>query len=404
MHRISVVIAAAAVSLAALVALPGASAVPAAAAVNLYVNPVQGSDTAPGSPAAPLRTIQQAMDRARPGMVIHLAAGTYTENVVTRVNGLPSARIVVEGPAAGAATLFGTTRVMAIKNSYYTLRGFAIDGQEQVENRYPLAAWPTQMSRIGEFKASVAPLVSNDRLIYIDSGSGRAGVTGTIVDHMTLAGAGGECIRIRDNAADNIVENSTIRYCGMYPQVTADAFTYHNGEGVYIGTSPKSTALPGYSDDQSNGNIITGDVITTYGSECFDVKENSYRNVLSSSLCADNTEPGQDQGSNVELRGYANTVDNDQLSASAGYGLKIAADTAATDLGRNNVMTGIFSGQAAGALYDASSAPAGRSCGNVVVPGNNPGDFSAHPAWLSPCAAAPARDERGPRRGSGRDG
>src|SRR6266700_3022386 len=233
----------------ALVAQPATSTVPMISTVNLYVNPVQGADTAGGTQAAPLRTIERAMDRARPGAVVHLAAGTYDENVATRANGLPGARIVVEGPASGAATLFGTSHVMAIKNSYYTLRGFAIDGQEQVENRYPPATWPTQLPQIGVFKVSVASLVNDDRLIYIDSGSVPAGVTGTIIDRMTLAGAGGECIRIRDNATDNIVENSTIRYCGMYPQVMAGAFTYHNGEGVYIGTSPKSAALPGYSDD-----------------------------------------------------------------------------------------------------------------------------------------------------------
>ena len=384
MHRIGAVVAgvaAIAASLATLATLQASSASP----VNLYVNPARGSDRAVGSQAAPLRTIQQAMDRAHPKTVIHLAAGTYHENVVTRVNGRPGARIVVEGPAVGTATLFGTTHVMAIRNSYYTLRGFTIDGQELVESRYPLSAWPRRMSQIAEFKASVAPLVSNDRLIYIDSGSGR-GVTGTIIDHMTLTGAGGECIRLRDNATHNIVENSTIRYCGMYPQVIPGIFTYHNGEGVYIGTSPKSTMLPRYRNDQSNDNIVTGDVITTYGAECFDVKENSYHNVLSNSLCADNTEPGQDQGSDVELRGYANTVDNDQLRNSAGYGLKIASDAAAEDLGRNNIMINVFSGQVAGALYDTSRAPSGRACGNVIVPRGRPGGFFAHSAWLLPCA------------------
>jgi hypothetical protein len=382
----------------ALVTQPATSTMPISSPVNLYVNPVQGSDTADGTEAAPVRTIQQAMDRARPGAAIHLAAGTYDENVVTKANGLPGARIVVEGPASDTATLFGTSHVMAIKNSYYTLRNFAIDGQEQVESQYPLSAWPTQMSQIGEFKASVAPLVNNDRLIYIDSGSAGAGVTGTIIDHMTLTGAGGECIRIRDNATRNIIENSAIRYCGMYPQATAGKFTYHNGEGVYIGTSPKSAGLSSYLDDRSNGNLVTGDTITTYGSECFDVKENSYRNTLSNSLCADNTEPGQDEGGNVELRGYANAIDNDQLSASAGYGVKIASDAAAEDLGRNNIMTNTFRGQAAGALYDMSGAPPGRVCGNVIAPGNNPGDFSEHSIWLSPCAGAGQERIGGPAR------
>lgn len=403
MHRtVIVALAAAAVSMAALVALTVAAVMTTVSAVNLYVNPVHGADTASGAQAAPLRTIQQAMDRARPGTVIHLAAGTYNENVVTRVNGLPGARIVIEGPASGTATLFGTRHVMAIKNSYYTLRGFAIDGQERVENQYPLSAWPRQMPQIEEFKASVAPLVSNDRLVYIDSGSVHAGVTGTIIDRMTLTGAGGECVRIRDNATDNIVENSTIRYCGMYPRAVAGVFTYHNGEGVYIGTSPKSTGLQGYQDDRSSGNVITDDTITTYGSECFDVKENSYRNILSNSLCADNTEPGRDQGSNVELRGYANAVENDELVTSVGYGLKIASDGVAENLGRNTIMESTFSGQAAGALYDRSAAPPGRVCGNVVVQGNNPGDFSEHSVWLSPCPAARAARVRPGRTATGR--
>ena len=286
MHRtVIVALAAAAMSMAALVALTVAAVMTTVSTVNLYVNPVQGADTASGAQATPLRTIQQALDRARPGTVIHLAAGTYKENVVTRVNGLPGARIIIEGPASGTATLFGTRHVMAIKNSYYTLRGFAIDGQERVENRYPLSAWPRQISQIGKFKASIASLVNNDRLIYIDSGSRLAGVTGTIIDHMTLTGAGGECVRIRDDATNNIVENSTIRYCGMYPQVIAGRFTYHNGEGVYIGTSPKSTMLPNHQDDQSSGNIVTDDTITTYGSECFDIKENSSHNILTNSHC-----------------------------------------------------------------------------------------------------------------------
>ena len=400
MRRIKVITAV--VGAAVLVALPIVASITTVSTANLYVNPGWGADTAAGTQAAPLRTIQQAMDRARPGTVIHLAAGIYNENVVTRVNGRPDERIVVEGPAYGIATLFGTSHVMAIKNSYYTLRGFAIDGQEQVEDRHPLSAWPRRMSQIGKFKASIASLVSNDRLIYVDSGSRLAGVTGTIIDHMTLTGAGGECVRIRDDATNNIVENSTIRYCGMYPQVIAGKFAYHNGEGVYIGTSPKSTMLPNYQDDQSSGNIVTDDTITTYGSECFDIKENAFRNTLSNSWCADNTEPGKYQGSDVELRGYANTVDNDQLSTSVGYGVKIASDTAAQDLGHNNIIGSTFSDEAAGALSDESGAPPGRACGNVVVAGNDPGDFPEHSAWLSPCPAAapcvpPALQHAAPR-------
>ncbi len=393
-------------------ALPAMRPAAAVVAMNFYVNPAHGSDAAAGTRAAPVRTIQQAMDRAVPGTVIHLAAGTYSENVVTRTNGRPARRIVIEGPALGTATLYGTGHVMTIRNSYYTLRGFSIDGQQQVEIGHPVRTWPTAISQIARFKASIAPLVNNDRLIYIDSGSAAAGVTGTIIDHMTLTGAGGECIRERNNATDNVVKNSVIRYCGMYTGFARGMFAYHNGEGIYIGTSPRSSDLPGSQNDQSSGNSVEDDTITTYGSECFDVKENAHDNTLSNSLCADNTEPVQDQGSNVELRGYANTVSKNRIAASAGYGLKISSDTTAEDLGHNNITSNTFRGQPAGALYDASSSVSGSMCGNAVGPGSAAGDFPKHPGWSSACqnaghqAAVTTSAMHGPERpmASGRSG
>jgi Protein of unknown function (DUF1565) len=360
-------------------------AVAATSPANQYVNAYVGSDTGSGSATDPLRTIQAAMNRARPGTIIHLAAGTYRENVVTRVDGLPSARIIIQGPATGTAKLFGTSHVVEIRNSYYTLQNFSIDGQEGVEGRQAPSTWPRDISGIAAFDASIASIVVNDRLVYIDSGSSTTGVKGTIIDHMTLTGAGGECVRIRGNASGNIVENSLIQYCGMYPIPQDGVATYHNGEGVYIGTSLKSTNLAFSWDDQSWGNVVTGDTIRTFGSECFDVKENSHNNTLSHTRCADNNESTQHGGSNVELRGYANTIEYDSIFNSSGYGIKISSDSASEDLGHNNIISNHFADQSGGALSDTSTAHSGITCGNVTLSGSAPGDFSRLPGWSSPC-------------------
>jgi hypothetical protein len=155
--------------------------------------------------------------------------------------------------------------------------------------------------------------------------------------------------------------------------------------GVYIGTSIKSTSLTFSRDDQSWGNVVTGDTIRTFGSECFDVKENSHNNTLSHTQCADNNESMQYGGSNVELRGYANTIEYDSIFNSSGYGIKISSDSAPEDLGHNNIISNHFANQPGGALDDTSTAHSGITCGNVTDSSSAPGDFSRLPGWSSPC-------------------
>jgi hypothetical protein len=363
---------------------------PASATANLYVNPVTGSDTAAGTAEAPFKTIQEAMNTVKPGSVVHLATGIYAENVVTKVDGTAAARITIEGPPSGNGTamLFGTTHVMGIKNSYYTLQDFSIDGQQKVEAQEPVSAWPTTPATVAAFKQSITSIVVNDRLVYIDSGSTSAAVTSTVLNHMTLTGAGGECVRIRNKTTNTIVENTVIRYCGMFPVVQTGVFTYHNGEGVYIGTSPKSTTLSGYANDTSSGNSLVGDTITTFGSECLDIKENAHNNALEQSTCADNLEPAADTGSMVELRGYLNSIQDNTIENSAGYGVKIASDTPAEDLGGDRVVDNTFSNITAGSLLDTSSAKPGRICGNTLGNGAVPGSFSTITGFAKACPAS----------------
>ena len=120
-----------------------------------------------------------------------------------------------------------------------------------------------------------------------------------------------------------------------------------------------------HADDGSARNVVARNVIRTFGSECFDVKENAHDNVFEDNVCGGNTEPADHEGSNVELRGYANVVRNNQISDSAGVTMKITADGEKYDNGGNIVENNRISGSAAALMLDSAAAQ-GPMCGNVV--------------------------------------
>ncbi len=112
------------------VTLFGAAA-SASAATHLYVS-TTGKDTNAGtSSSAPLRTIQRAANLAKPGYVVHVAPGTYTETINSSVNGTATARIrfvsdvkygAILRPASGAYTMWSQ------KGGYTDIDGFQING------------------------------------------------------------------------------------------------------------------------------------------------------------------------------------------------------------------------------------------------------------------------------------
>ena len=356
-------------SVAAPSAEPGAVAgsPPPAPLRVVHVDPA-GDDTNDGSATAPLRTIQAALQDATPGTEISLAPGIYREELTTVHDGTPGAPITIKGPETGTdragrykAVLYGTGRVVSINNSYYTLSGFTIDGQEKLGG----TPFPTDFARMTAFKDSVQNKVADGRLVYVGADDASRDLTGITLSDMFLNGAGGECVRFRNNAHDNAVTDSVIQYCGLYGKGSgAKRAVYHNGEGVYIGTSPNSDDQPMHANDQSAHNVVARNVIRTFGSECFDVKENAHDNVFEDNVCAGNTEPADHDGSNVELRGYANIVRNNQIADSAGVTMKIAAD-GKYDNGGNVVENNRMSGSAAALMLDSEAAQ-GPMCGNVV--------------------------------------
>jgi len=345
------------------------AAPPPAATAGLHVNPTTGSDSNDGSDGAPLRTIQAGLEKATPGTQIILAPGVYREQLATVRDGSPDAPITIRGPESGQdragryqATVYGTGRILSVDHSYYRFEGFTIDGQEQLSG----VELPTDLAAMDAFKDSVQPQVTDSRLIYIGAGDDTHDITGVTITNMFLSGAGGECVRLRNNAHDNAVTDSVIQYCGMHGKKGDDDRTaYHDGEGVYIGTSPNSGDQPMAENDGSSKNVVARNVIRTYGSECFNVKENAHDNVFEDNTCGDNAETVEDSGSNIELRGFNNIVRNNSISGSAGFSLKIAAEDQ-YDKGGNAIENNRLTDAVIALEWD-SDLPPGRMCGNTVA-------------------------------------
>src|SRR4051812_1947495 len=235
------------------------------AAANLYVSP-QGSDHNTGtSSAAPLATIQAALNVAGPGTTIHLAPGTYHEEPTTKVNGTSSAPISIVGTESGFSgagrsktVVQGGGRILNVNNSFYNISGFTIDGQPGLRG----VTWPTTLAAVRPFKDSVQSRVSDSRLIYIGSSDAAVGVSNVHIDNMFLRGAGGECVRLRNDANHNEISNSMIEDCGLLGKGNdVSSYKYHNGEGIYLGTSPGDTSQPMAANDATSSNVITGNHI-----------------------------------------------------------------------------------------------------------------------------------------------
>lgn len=105
-------------------------------AADLYVSnctaPSQicGNDSFAGTPTAPLKTIQRAANLAKEGTTVHVAPGTYKENIITRANGKSSARVrYVSDTKRGAKIIgSGTDFVWINKGDYTDIVGFDISG------------------------------------------------------------------------------------------------------------------------------------------------------------------------------------------------------------------------------------------------------------------------------------
>lgn len=338
-------------------AVPLALASPARAATAYYVSP-SGSDANSGtSSSAPLATIQRALDLAPSGAVVHLASGTYRQDVVTRRNG-----VTVTGPSTAVVKGAGNSRIVQVQHDGTTLDGFTVDGL---------------------FGSSSSVDGYRLKLVYVMSTTPGDGVAGLTITGMTLKNAAGECLRLRYLVTSAEVENNTISGCGV-----AD-FRFggggKNGEGIYLGTAPEQQGANGAPDaapDVSRGNHIRYNTIDTQGNECVDVKENSTGNIIEHNDCTGQQDPAS---GGLDARGSGNTFRYNTVHGNTGAGIRLGGDTG-TDGIDNAVYGNTITGNAGGGVKFMRT-PQGPVCGNTMSGNTGGNSVGTYGSQYDPTAA-----------------
>lgn len=310
-----------------------------------YVDP-GGDDSNDGLSAnRPFQTIQKAVDLAQPGDSIKLSAGIYLQDILSKKDGLPGTPIVITGPREAVVGGGGGLRIIEVRHSYISLKGFTVDGKSGTG------------TSASDFR---------DKLIYVLGREPKKGAQGVKITGMRIQNAGGECIRLRYFAQNNEISDNTIQNCGLYD------FRFNNGgkngEGIYIGTAPEQRndgRNPTDDPDQSNNNLIRNNIINTNGNECVDIKEGSSGNIIENNSCTGQQDP---LSGGLDSRGNGNIFRSNNIFDNKGAGIRLGGDHKG-DGTDNDVYGNIIRSNASGGIK-FEKIPQRKICGNIMSENN----------------------------------
>lgn len=331
---------------------------------SYYIDP-RGQDSNDGlSASTPFQTIQKAVDLARPGDLIKLSGGIYQQDIFTKRDGRPNATITITGPKEAVVGGGGGLRIIEVRHSYISLKGFTVDGK---------------------FGTGTSASDFRDKLIYILGREPKKGVQGVKIAGMRIQNAGGECIRLRYFAQNNEISDNTIQNCGVYD------FRFNNGgkngEGIYIGTAPEQlddgknlTDDP----DQSNNNLIHDNIINTNGNECVDIKEGSSGNIIENNSCTGQQDP---QSGGLDSRGNGNIFRSNNIFDNKGAGIRLGGDRKG-DGTDNDVYGNIIRSNSSGGIK-FEKIPQRKICGNVMSENNGGENVGSYGEKFKPSEICP---------------
>jgi hypothetical protein len=254
----------------------------AAAGNHLYVAPT-GSDSNPGTQAAPLKTIARADYRARAGYTIHVAPGIYkvsapslgSNGILTTKSGTSTARIKFVSDVKWGAKIIvsGTGVTWHSKGSYVDIDGFEISGS----GRQGILAAGRNLTITNNF-------VHDLTISGGCNGSGGAGINtyglGTVtIERNIVRNIGykmiGTCSTVQgiyNATANNVIKNNIVsgvasvgiqQWHGGTASTIVNNTIFHNKVGILIGQGDGGATSVGSQNNYVANNIIYDNI--TYG-------------------------------------------------------------------------------------------------------------------------------------------
>lgn len=289
---------------------------------RVFVSPAGVDEPGRGSARAPWRTINYALEQAKPGTTMLVQAGTYPEFITTARNGTAEQPITLQ--ATGKVILVGREgkgRIMEIRHDYHVVRGFEFLGRD-------IQLWLEEADY-------------------------------TKIAHNYFHGAQGECVRIKYQSSNNVFEHNRVETCGQ--EDFAGDGDGKNGEGVYIGTAPEQLDRnPTSVVDHSNYNIVRHNTFNTRGNECVDIKEGAEYNISEFNTCTGQLDV---ESGGMDSRGNHNIFRYNRIFGNKGAGIRLGGDTAADGL-HNQVYGNSISNNEREALK-VMRPTQGQICGNT---------------------------------------
>lgn len=251
----------------------------AVAATNIHVSPT-GSDSNPGTQAAPVKTITRADALASAGSTVHVAAGTYyvsapgldNAGITTRKSGTATARIRFVSDVKWGAKIVvsGTGITWDSRGSYVDIDGFQITGS----GRHGLLASGAYLTFKNNFihDLTVSGGCNGSGGAAIDTyGSGGNVVT----DRNVVRNIGyrfiGSCNTIQGiyiANANNVVTNNIVsgvamagiqQWHGATASTIVNNTTFHNKIGILLGQGDAGTTT-GSANNYVANNIVYDNV------------------------------------------------------------------------------------------------------------------------------------------------
>ncbi|CAM9834424.1 unnamed protein product, partial [Ectocarpus fasciculatus] len=256
------------------------------------------------SPDGDPMTLTAALKVAGAGDTISLGDGVYREPLVTMNAGMEGSPLVIEGGRdavinnfTGDRDVMWSQKVVDIRHSWVTLRGFTIDGQlDDIDQEESF------VDKCIFVEGQAAP-----EDVEYDGRTVETALIGTVIDNTKIQNCGMECIRIRNFVTNAVIINNDIEDCGIYDY--RYRFDGKVGEAIYIGTSSNQWA-DGADGRVTNGpdgcnyNLVTGNKLVPRGNECVDIKEGATMNVVEYNECEDQRD---EESGCYDSRGNENT-------------------------------------------------------------------------------------------------